>query len=235
MANGRFGCEADMAGSAAGSTRSLVTLSDTSRPPITALRDGHPPLRWLLRASCHRVGSSRWSIIRRATSRAAFLDLLLRLLRRGHLFNTSHGIRPLLTKAFEIKLPNEFSERQLPWLLVMVVQLAKLLWIHPEFTSHLYVRMRQVKLASRVDPRLQVCRYLCWLLCHTFGSLGMRRWATDTIRYRRLDRPQSGRPLFQDRDISLCSRFSRGPRALEPPANPQCLSKCGEPSSVLMS
>ena len=42
--------------------------------------------------------------------------------RRGHLFNTSHGIRPLLTKAFEIKLPNEFSERQLPWLLVMVVR-----------------------------------------------------------------------------------------------------------------
>ena len=117
----------------------------------------------------------------------------------------------------------------------MVVQLPKLLSIHPQFTSHLYVRMRQVKLASRLDPRLQVCRYLCWLLCHTFGSLGMRRRATDTIRYRRLDRPQSGRPLFQDRDISLCSRFSHGPRALEPPANPQCLSKCGEPSSVLIS
>jgi hypothetical protein len=225
-----------MDGPVAGPHSARLTLSDTSRPPITALRDGHPPLRWLLRASCHRVGSSRWSIIRRATSRAAFLDLLLRLLRRGHLFNTSHGIRPLLTKAFEIKLPNEFSERQLPWLLVMVVQLPKLLWIHPQFTSHLYVRMRQVKLASRLDPRLQVCRYLCWLLCHTFGSLGMRRRATtDTIRYRRLDRPQSGRPLFQDRDISLCSRFSHGPRALEPPANPQCLSKCGEPSSVLMS
>jgi hypothetical protein len=45
--------------------------------------------------------------------------------------------------------------------LVMVVQLPKLLWIHPQFTSHLYVRMRQVKLASRLDPGLQVCRYLC--------------------------------------------------------------------------
>ena len=35
----------------------------------------------------------------------------------------------------------------------------------------------------------------------------MRRWATDTIRYRRLDRPQSGRPLFQDRDISLVDDY----------------------------
>jgi|SRR5208282_408916 len=31
-----------------------------------------------------------------------FLRLLLRLLRRGHLLNTSHSIRLLLTKAFEL-------------------------------------------------------------------------------------------------------------------------------------
>jgi hypothetical protein len=80
--------------------------------------------------------------------------------------------------------------------LVMVVQLPKLLWVHPQLTSHLYVRMRQVKPASRLDPRLQVWRYLCLLLRHSLGSNGMCRWATDTVRCRRLDRPLSGRPLF---------------------------------------
>jgi hypothetical protein len=65
------------------------------------------------------------------------------------------------------------------------------------------------------------------------GQAAMRRRVTDTVRYRRLDRPVSGRPWFLDRDISRCSRFSRGPRALEPSANRQCPSKCGEPSSAV--
>jgi hypothetical protein len=87
------------------------------------------------------------------------LGLLFCLLRLDHFLNTSHGIRPLPTKALGIKLPNEFRQRQLPWLLVMVVQLPELLWVHPKFTCHLHVLMRQVEPASRVDPRLQACRY----------------------------------------------------------------------------
>src|SRR5713226_8634503 len=97
-----------------------------------------------------------------------FLRLLLRLLRRGLLLDTSHGIRPPLTEAFGIKLPNEFRQRQLPWLLVMVVQLPELLWVHPQLTCHLHVLMRQVELASCIDPRLQVCRYAWLLLRHRY-------------------------------------------------------------------
>src|SRR6267143_5635843 len=40
----------------------------------------------------------------------------------------------------------------------MVVQLAELFWVHPKFTCHLHVLMRQVEPAPRVDPRLQACR-----------------------------------------------------------------------------
>jgi hypothetical protein len=40
MADGRFGCEADMAGPAAGSTRSLVTQSVHRLPAYAAMR--HP-------------------------------------------------------------------------------------------------------------------------------------------------------------------------------------------------
>ena len=97
-----------------------------------------------------------------------FLRVLLRLLRRGRLLDTSHGIRPPLTKAFGIKLPNEFPQRQLPWLLVMVVQLPELLWVHPQLTCHLHVLMRQVELASCIDPGLQVCRYPWLLLRHRY-------------------------------------------------------------------
>ena len=50
------------------------------------------------------------------------------------------------------------------------LQLPKLLWVNPQLTSHLYVRMRQVKPASRLDPRLQVGRYLCLFLRHSLGS-----------------------------------------------------------------
>src|SRR6266576_5938350 len=89
--------------------------------------------------------------------RGGFLRLLLRLLRRGGLLDTSHDIRPPLTEAFGIKLPNEFWQRQLPWLLVMVVQLSELLWVQPQLTCHLHVLMRQMELASCIDPRLQVC------------------------------------------------------------------------------
>ena len=88
-----------------------------------------------------------------------FLRLLLCLLRRGGLLDTSHNIRPPLTEAFGIKLTNEFRQRQLPWLLVMVVQLSELLWVQPQLTCHLHVLMRQMELASCIDPRLQVCRY----------------------------------------------------------------------------
>src|ERR1700731_3805475 len=95
------------------------------------------------------------------------LGLLLRLLRLDHFLNTSHGIRPLLTKALGIKLPNEFRQRQLPWLLVMVVELSKLLWVHPKFTCHLHVLMRQVEPAPGVDPRLEAWGYpLLILLDH---------------------------------------------------------------------
>src|SRR5439155_11986548 len=108
-----------------------------------------------LQAANHRIA--------RGSSRAAF-----RLLRRGRFLDTFHGIRSLLTEAFGIKLPNEFPQRQLPGLLVMVVQLPELLWVHPQLTCHLHVLMRQVELASCIDPGLQVCRYPWLLLRHRY-------------------------------------------------------------------
>jgi hypothetical protein len=95
-----------------------------------------------------------------------FLRLFFCLLCRGRLLDTSHGIRPPLTEAFVIKLPNEFRQWQLPWLLVMVVQLSELLWVHPQLTCHLHVLMRQAEPAPCIDPTLQVCRYPRLLFRH---------------------------------------------------------------------
>src|SRR5580704_10523798 len=80
---------------------------------------------------CIRVLSLS-SIIRLVNHRACAIagglpGLLVRLLRLDHFLNTSHGIRPLPTEALGIKLPNEFRQRQLPGLLVVVVQLPELL------------------------------------------------------------------------------------------------------------
>src|SRR6516162_11455180 len=97
------------------------------------------------------------------------LGLLLRLHCHDHFLDTSHCIRPLFTKALEIKLANELRQRQLPWLLVMVVQLPELFWVHPKFACHLHVLMRQVEPAPRVDPRLQACRYPFLILLHHSG------------------------------------------------------------------
>jgi hypothetical protein len=47
-----------------------------------------------------------------------------------------------------------------------IVEKSELLWVHPKFTCHLHVLMRQVEPAPCVDPRLQACRYLFLILLH---------------------------------------------------------------------
>src|SRR5262249_8097161 len=85
---------------------------------------------------------------------------------------------------------------QLPWLLVMVVQFPELFWVHPKFTCHLHVLMRQVEPAPRVDPRLQACTYPFLILLHhsgvpRSGSVFASKW-----RLHQWPRPQSVRGVF---------------------------------------
>jgi hypothetical protein len=96
-----------------------------------------------------RFLSQRWIVTlisHQARHRGCLPRLFLRLLRRDRFFDASNNIRPPLAKAFEIKRLYEFRQRQLPWLLVMVVQLPELLWVHPQLTRHLNVLMRQLEL-----------------------------------------------------------------------------------------
>ena len=115
-------------------------------PSILAIVSSFLSLSWVITLIDHRA----CAIV------GGFLGLLLRLHCHDHFLDTSHCIRPLFTKALEIKLANELRQRQLPWLLVMVVQLPELFWVHPKFACHLHVLMRQVEPAPRVDPRLQL-------------------------------------------------------------------------------
>jgi hypothetical protein len=153
----------------------LVRREDTEIEPTSPVDNGDTirflSLSWVITLIDHRS----------CAIAGGFLGLLLRLHRHDHFLDTSHCIRPLSTKALEIKLPNELPQRQLPWLLVMVVQLPELFWVHPKFTCHLHVLMRQVKPAPRVDPRLQACRYpFLILLRHSgvprSGSVFASKW-----------------------------------------------------------
>ena len=48
-----------------------------------------------------------------------------------------------------------FRERELPRLLVGIIDLAQLLWIHAEFARHLNVSVRETVPLTRVDPDLK--------------------------------------------------------------------------------
>jgi len=43
-------------------------------------------------------------------------------------------------------------QRQLPWLLLVVVNFAELRWIHSQFAGHLHLDVRQVVTSSRILP-----------------------------------------------------------------------------------
>src|SRR5277367_3495617 len=105
-----------------------------------------------------------------------FPGRFLRLLPCGYFLDGPDDVRPLPAEAFEIERLDEDRQRRLPRLLAVIVDLSELPRVHPQFTRHLDVNVRQPVLAPRLDPALQ---------------LGHRRILP--IRYCRHSRPP-GRP-----------------------------------------
>src|SRR5882672_11337548 len=65
---------------------------------------------------------------------------LLCVLLRRPLFNRCRDLGPLPAEVPEVKALDELRQRRLPGLLAVVVELAKLPWVHPKFPRHLHVR-----------------------------------------------------------------------------------------------
>jgi hypothetical protein len=64
------------------------------------------------------------------------------------------GVGARFAEALEIELLNELWQRQLPRLLLMVIDPAQLRRVQAKFSGHLYLAVRQMAAPSRVDPCL---------------------------------------------------------------------------------
>jgi len=72
-----------------------------------------------------------------------------------------------LAEPLKVECFYELWQRQFPRLLRVVVDLAKLRWIHSQFACHLQLHVRQMMALSRIDPRLHLLIWLSIPFGHT--------------------------------------------------------------------
>ena len=83
-----------------------------------------------------------------------FAGLPLGITARDFLDRTNH-LRSLSTEPLAVQVLEVLAKRQLPRLLIVVVQFAQLTGIHSQLTCHLHLGVRQVVAFARVAPLLQ--------------------------------------------------------------------------------
>ncbi len=88
---------------------------------------------------------------------------LLLLLYLGHFFDAFYFIRPCLPEALEINPFYEDWQRRLPWLLLVICDLAQLLRIHTNFPCHLDIGMRKMVPLTSIYPGLVFLLKFCLL------------------------------------------------------------------------
>src|SRR5215468_10361934 len=71
-----------------------------------------------------------------------------------------------LREPFGVKLFDELRQGQLPRFLLVVIDLAQLRRVHPQFAGHVDLGVRQMVALSRLDPRLHLPILLLRLLGH---------------------------------------------------------------------
>src|SRR5438552_928541 len=143
------------------------------------------------------VPSSRFPrrafVSRRASLAPRFFPRrLLRVLRARTLFDRRHDVRPFPAESLGIQVLDEVRERCLPGFLVMVVELAELLRVDPEFPSHLHMRMRKAVAHSCVTPVLKVLRE--FLLAHPGHPTLMSPRARQCVSTQRIGLERKGDP-----------------------------------------
>jgi hypothetical protein len=76
------------------------------------------------------------------------------------------GVPQCLAEPLEVELFDELRQGQLPRFLLVVIDLAQLRRVHPQFASHVDLGVRQMVTLSRLDPRLHRLILLLRLLGH---------------------------------------------------------------------
>src|SRR5262249_47628090 len=72
-----------------------------------------------------------------------------------------------LAEPFSVELFDKLRQGQLPRFLLVIIDLAQLRRVHPQFAGHLDLGVRQVVALSRLDPCLHLLSRLLRLLGHT--------------------------------------------------------------------
>ena len=111
--------------------------------------------RYLIGRRCGRCRRGRLPLV---------LGFLFCLFQTKQFLHRKDPVRAVLAEPLEVEIFDEYRQGSLPRLLLVVVDLAELLRVHPQFPSHLDVGMRQVVASTSIDPGLY-CRIglVCFL------------------------------------------------------------------------
>lgn len=81
---------------------------------------------------------------------------LLFLLLPGVVLDGHHDLGPLPAEPLTVQMLNEFGQRHLPRLLLVVVLFTEPPRVHAEFSGHLDLRVREPMPLAGVDPNLEL-------------------------------------------------------------------------------
>jgi hypothetical protein len=82
-----------------------------------------------------------------------------------NLLNAFDFTRAILSEALKVKVLNEDRQRRFPGPLLVICDLAELLWIHAEFSGHLDVGTGKMVPFANINPDLILLRDFR-LFCH---------------------------------------------------------------------
>ena len=88
----------------------------------------------------------------------------------GHADNGSSSAEPL-----EVDFFDELRQRQLPWLLLVIVNFAQFRGIHSQLAGHLHLDVRQVVAFSRILPRFHLLLFIHGFVSRSGQRLCQRR------------------------------------------------------------
>ena len=94
-----------------------------------------------------------------------YIGILVLPLSLDNLLNAFDFTRTILSEALKVKVLNEDGQGRFPGLLLVICDLAELLWIHAEFSGHLDMSMGKMVPFANIDPDLILIRDFR-LFCH---------------------------------------------------------------------
>src|SRR5271169_750188 len=108
--------------------------------------------RYLIGRRCGRCRRGRLPLVL-----GLLLGFVFCLSQTKQFLHRKDPVRAVLAEPLEVEIFDEYGQGNLPRFLLVVVDLAELPRVHPQFPSHLDVGMRQVVASASIDPGLY-CR-----------------------------------------------------------------------------